>query len=377
MTTNNHKKIFIIAGESSGDQHAADYINQHSKLNPGIVFDAFGQSEIKKTKANLIYNTEKISVVGIIEIISKYKEITYAMKLAKDYIKKNKPSLIVLVDYIEFNFKIAKFAKQYDIPVLFYIAPQVWAWREKRAKDFIKSINHLAVIFPFEEIFFKKYTNNVTYVGHPLNERTDLINSIRDYKSRDIDLGIFPGSRESEINNNIHLMLDCIQKNKHQKIAIFYANETSLKLLKSLLPEDYHKFFISGKDLNKVSNCKKALCASGTITLELSILEIPMIVMYKLSFISYYIMKSLIKIKYIGLVNLILGDQIGSKPIIKEFIQPSYSDLVDIMVELNTIDNDEEYRNNMLDNYRLLNEKLSIKSNNSLALIAEKMISSI
>ena len=124
---NNQKRIFIIAGEPSGDQHAADYIKEHSKINPNIKFDAFGQNQIKNTNAKIIYDTEKISVIGIIEVITNYKEILYALKTAKDYIKKNKPDLIVLVDYIEFNLKIAKFAKKIGIPVLFYIAPQVWA----------------------------------------------------------------------------------------------------------------------------------------------------------------------------------------------------------------------------------------------------------
>ena len=141
-----------------------------------------------------------------------------------------------------------------------------------------------------------------------------MITSIKNYNQRKIDLGIFPGSRESEIKNNLHLMVDCVQKNKKENIRIFYANETSKLILENLLPSEYHEYLVSGKDTNKVSECKKALCASGTITLELALLEIPMIIMYKLSYFSYLIMKSLINVKYIGLVNLILGNSIGSAP---------------------------------------------------------------
>ena len=374
---NNQKRIFIIAGESSGDYHAADYIKEHSKINSNIHFDAFGQNEIEKTNAKIIYNTEKISVIGIIEVISKYREILRALKIAKDHIKKNKPNLIILVDYIEFNLKIAKFAKSLGIPVLFYIAPQVWAWRERRAKSFIKSIDYLAVIFPFEEVYFKRYTDNVTYVGHPLSRRSDLTTSIKDYNQRKIDLGIFPGSRESEIKNNLHLMVDCVQKNKKENIKIFYANETSKVILESLLPSEYHVYLVSGKDINKVSDCKKALCASGTITLELALLEVPMVIMYKLSYFSYLIMKSLINVKHIGLVNLILGNSIGSATVVKEFIQPSYSDQVDIMVELNKIDQDEFYRNSIIDKYKSVRNKLSIRSSEKLCDIAENMLDSI
>ena len=374
MSMNKQKRIMIIAGESSGDQHAARYVREHEKLNPDIIFDAFGQKELKNTTANFIYDTEKIAVVGIMEVISKYKEITDALKLAKSHINKTKPDLIILVDYVEFNLKIAKFAKGLGINVIFYIAPQLWAWRERRAHNLVKNIDHLAVIFPFEEIFFQKYTDNVTYVGHPLFENTHLLSSVRKYEDRNTDLGIFPGSRESEIKNNIYSMLDCIQKNKNEKIKIFYANKTSLDLLKKLLPPEFHSKLESGKDIAQVSSCKKALCASGTITLELAILEIPMIVMYKLSFITFFIMRSLVKLNYIGLVNLMLGDKIGQEPIVKEYIQPSYSDQIDIMVELNKIDNDQLHRNNMLDKFREIKDKLSIESEKKLWMIAEDLI---
>ena len=369
-----NKKVFIIAGEPSGDQHAAAYIKEHLKINKGISFIAFGQSEIKKTNANVIYDTEKISVVGIIEVLSKYNEIMKALKSAKKYIYDNRPNLIVLVDYVEFNLKVARYAKKLGIPVLFYVAPQVWAWREKRSQKFIEAIDYLAVIFPFEEIFFKRYTQNVSYVGHPLNDRYDLINPINIYQNRSIDLGIFPGSRESEIKNNLFVMLDCIQKNKKEKIAIFYADESSKYILMKLLPKEYHKILTSGKDINQISNCKKALCASGTITLQLALLNIPMVIMYKLSYISYLIMKRLVMVKYIGLVNLILGSSIGKMPIVKEFIQSTYNDQVDIMVELNSIDNDEDYRKKFFENYERIRKKLSEKPNESLTSIAERML---
>ena len=373
MTTSKQKRVFIIAGEPSGDQHAASYVREHEKINTDIIFDAFGQKELKSTSANVIYDTEKISVVGIIEVISKYKQIAHALKLAKSHIEKTRPDIIILVDYVEFNLKIAKFAKSLGLRVIFYIAPQLWAWRERRAQDLVKNIDYLAVIFPFEEIYFKKYTNNVSYVGHPLFKDRDLLNSVKKYEDRDTDLGIFPGSRESEIKNNIYTMLDCIQKNKDENIKIFYANQTSLELLRKLLPSEFHSKLESGKDLTKVSSCKKALCASGTITLELAILEIPMVIMYKLSFLTFFIMRSLVKLKYIGLVNLVLGDEIGQEPIVQEYIQPSYSDQIDIMVELNKIDNDLQYRVNMLDKFREIKNKLSIKSEKMLREIAEDL----
>ena len=158
----------------------------------------------------------------------------------------------------------------------------------------------------------------------------------------------------------------------HKKI--FYANETSLCLQKQLLPPEFHSMLESGTDIAKVSSCKKALCASGTVTLELAILEIPMIVMYKLSFFTFFVMRSLVKLKYIGLVNLVLGDEIGQEPVVQEYIQPSYSDQIDIMVELNKIDSDQSHRSNMLDKFREIRDKLSIESEKKLWMIAEDLI---
>ena len=193
MTTK--KNIFIIAGESSGDQHAANYINMHKSINPNVNFSAIGQQEVQKTGAEMIYNSEEISVVGIIEVISKYKKIKKVLNIAYDYIERQKPDLIILVDYVEFNLKIAKYAKKNGVKVLFYIAPQVWAWREKRIYSIIDKVDHLAVVFPFEEKLFKKYTNNVKYVGHPLADDPKLKLDFPSYE-KTTDIGIFPGSRE-------------------------------------------------------------------------------------------------------------------------------------------------------------------------------------
>lgn len=372
------KKIFIIAGEASGDQHAASYVKQHIKINPDVNFTAIGQQELKKSGAKIIFDSEKISVVGIIEVLAKYKIIKNALNIAYKHIEENKPDLIVLVDYVEFNMKIAKFARGMGIPILFYIAPQVWAWREKRIKNIINYVDHIAVVFPFEETLFKKYTKSVTYVGHPLADNNTLTPSMLNYKDKPIDLGIFPGSRESEIKNNLFLMIDLIkQKNSEtlsrKNIRIFYSNKTAKNLISKLLPKEWSELLASGNDLEAIKNCKKAITASGTITLELALMNIPMIIMYRLSTITYYIMKFLIKIKYIGLVNLVLGDKLGSKPVIKEFIQPDYSDEIDAIVELQKIDNDQEYRKVIESGYSEIRSVLLPGASANVAKLADKM----
>ena len=374
-----NKKIFIIAGESSGDQHAANYVREHKKINPNIKFSAIGQDELKKEGVDIIYDSELISVVGIIEVIAKYKKIKNALNIAYKHIVNNKPNLVVLVDYVEFNLKIAKFAKNKNIPVLFYIAPQVWAWREKRIQKIINIVDHLAVVFPFEEHLFKKYTKAVTYVGHPLADDNNLSPSKTEYKDRTTSIGIFPGSRESEIKNNLHLMIDSVQIRKNEtifdkNIKIFYSNDTAKQLISRILPESYDKLLVSGKNLDEIKNCRKAITASGTITLELALMNIPMIIMYRLSPITFFIMKNLVKLKYIGLVNLILGDTLGSKPIVKEFIQPDYNDVVQTMVELNNIEHDYQYREAIEESYKDIRKILRPGASSNVAKLAEHLL---
>ena len=373
------KNIFIIAGESSGDQHAANYINMHKSMNSNVTFSAIGQQEVQKTGAQMVFNSEEISVVGIIEVISKYKKIKEALNIAYDYIKAKKPDLIILVDYVEFNLKIAKYAKNNGVKVLFYIAPQVWAWREKRIYSIIDKVDQLAVVFPFEEKLFKKYTNNVTYVGHPLADDPRLKIDFTSYERKTTDIGIFPGSRDSEIKNNLHPMLNCIKLSKNEniknkRIKIFYSNSTAKETILSLLPTGWDNLLADGRNIDEIANCKKALTASGTITLELALLNIPMIIMYRLSFLTFFIMKSLVKIKYIGLVNLILGKSLGQRPIVKEFIQPDYNDEVQIMVELQKIEQDEDYRKHIEKGYDEIRSSLKSGAAKNLSILAEKMI---
>ena len=375
----NKKNIFIIAGEPSGDQHAAKYINMHKSMNSNVSFSAIGQQEVQKTGAQMVFNSEEISVVGIIEVVSKYKKIKEALNIAYDYIKREKPDLIILVDYVEFNLKIAKYAKNNGVKVLFYIAPQVWAWREKRIYSIIDKVDQLAVVFPFEEKLFKKYTNNVTYVGHPLADDPRLKIDFTSYERKTTDIGIFPGSRDSEIKNNLHPMLNCIKLSKNEniknkRIKIFYSNSTAKETILSLLPTGWDNLLADGRNIDEIANCKKALTASGTITLELALLNIPMIIMYRLSFLTFFIMKSLVKIKYIGLVNLILGKSLGQRPIVKEFIQPDYNDEVEIMVELQKIEQDEDYRKHIEKGYDEIRSSLKSGAAKNLSILAEKMI---
>ncbi len=380
MTIKETSEIFVITGESSGDQHAAKYIREHRLLNKNVQFSGIGQDSMRDANVTLIHNSEDIAVVGLTEVIFKYRNIKRVLNLAKKYIKDNKPDLVVLVDYVEFNLKIAAYAKSFDIPTLFYIAPQVWAWRKDRINNIIKVVDHLAVVFPFEFEIFSRVSKNVSFVGHPLADDIELKPSDVSYQDKKYDLGIFPGSRESEIKNNIFTMLDCIKPSKekdsrHTNIKIFYSNERSKKLLEKMLPKHMHSNLASGKDREKIKLCKKAITASGTITLELALMGIPMVIVYQLSLITYLIMKRMVKLKYIGLVNLVLGDNLGDEMVVKEYIQPKYHDQVEIMAELDRIDNDINYRDEIIEKYTRVRKELKPGAAKNLASIADKLIS--
>ena len=159
-----------------------------------------------------------------------------------------------------------------------------------------------------------------------------------------------------------------------KNIKIFYANATAKKLLTQMLPEGWGSLLVDGKDLSEIKKCQKVITASGTVTLELAMMNIPMIIMYRLSPFTYFIMKHLVKLKYIGLVNLILGDSLGSQPVVKEFIQPDYSDEVQVMVELQRIDNDINYREKIEDGYSQIRKTLKPGAAMNVAKIANKMI---
>jgi len=159
-----------------------------------------------------------------------------------------------------------------------------------------------------------------------------------------------------------------------KNIKIFYANNTAKEILIKLLPKGWDTLLTNGKDVEEVKKCQKVITASGTVTLELAMMNIPMIIMYRLSPLTYLIMKSLVKLKYIGLVNLILGETLGSKPIVKEFIQPDYSDEVQVMVELQRIDKDNAYRESMEEGYSQIRKILKPGASINVARLANKML---
>ncbi len=327
--TNNKRHIMIIAGEASGDIHGANLIKALKKKDPGLIVSAIGGKEMEKAGAKIIMDAHKLSVVGITEVVHKIKDIWHGIKKTKDFLKKFMPDLLILIDFPDFNLHIAGYAKKLGIKILYYISPQIWAWRKGRVKTIKKRIDHMAVILPFEENFYKKYNVPVTFTGHPL---IDLYPQGRkpDIKKRlnkNPVVGILPGSRNSEIKKLLPIMLESAgilaEYHKNIKFLVSFSPSVDKKLFDSIIApfkKSLNIEIIETGPKKIFSRAALAIAASGTITLEAAIHGLPVSVIYKVSPISYWLGKALISVEHICLVNLIAG-----RRLVPELIQDDAS----------------------------------------------------
>ena len=347
------KKILIIAGEESGDMYAADIIKNFSK-NKDISFFGMGSYMMKKTNAKIIVDSSDLAVVGFFEVLKLYPKLTNALNTIKRSIKKIEPDLIILIDYQEFNFKVAKFAKSNGFKVLFYISPQVWAWRENRIKKIKKYIDTMAVIFPFEKSYYEKYDVKAVYVGHPLIEsglykKGNLIS--------DSYIGFFPGSRINEIKKHIPIIKKTISKIKkkypNEKFLISKSKNIDISFYESYFKKEKNIAIIEKDNIYEtIKMCKVALAASGTITLQLALMNIPMCVFYKVSSLTFLIAKLLIRVKFISLVNIVVN-----KSIVKEYIQNEANE-ENLSDEIIKLIEDENYKKIMIQEFNYLEKML-------------------
>ena len=323
------KRVMIIAGETSGDMHGAKLVGAMQKKNKDLFFCGIGGKALREAGVNILIDAHEISVVGITEVFSKIPNILKSLRMVKKTFKAMRPDLLILIDFPDFNLHVAGTAKKMGIPVLYYISPQIWAWRPGRAKKIDKLVDHMAVILPFEEDFYRKHRIPVTFVGHPLMENNlPAKQEIEDKWMGDIPvIGLLPGSRRGEIERHLPVMINAarilLKKVKIIKFIISLSPDVEEKHVKEIVQK--HKgeadFEISAGDVRKVlAQSKIVMAASGTVTLESAISGTPMVVIYKVSPLSYRLGKAMIRVENIGLVNLIAG-----KKIVPELIQEEAS----------------------------------------------------
>ena len=315
------------AGESSGDHHAANMFLELKKHQLDI--KGFGMGGVKMAQAgiDIRFNSGSIGVIGVVEVLKHYGEIRKALKLMQQLVLTERPDLLVCVDYKEFNLKLARFAKQCGIKVLFYVSPQVWAWRPGRVKTYGKVIDMMAVIFPFETAYYDAENVPVRYVGHPSVDKVHPLHS----RSEDMVIygldeskplvGLLPGSRANEINRLLPVMLAAAEILQLEIPGVQFilpqADSISDELLENYLYQSTIKItVIKNQPYDVIQCCDVVMTTSGTATLEIALLTVPMVITYKLSSLTYWLGRLLVNTPFIGLPNIILG-----KGFIKELIQ--------------------------------------------------------
>ncbi len=351
------------AGESSGDQHAANMFKELKIQIPDCKAIGMGGKKMQQAGIDIRFDSSGIAVIGLIEVIKHYGDIRKALKLMQNLVASEKPDLLVCVDYKEFNLKLAGFAKQQGVKVLFYVSPQVWAWRPGRVVTYGKAIDMMAVIFPFETAYYEAKNIPVKYVGHPS------VDKVNPQFSKAVDMakytlgggfpvvGILPGSRVNEIKRMLPVMLAAAEKlaEVHEGIQFVLPQADSISdqlLLDYLQASSVDIKVIKNQPYDVIQCCDAIMTTSGTASLEIALLMIPMVIGYKLSAISYFIGKYLVHTKFIGLPNIIAG-----KGIVKELIQHEVTQ-ENLVAELSKILGNVDYREKMLAELAMVKEKL-------------------
>ena len=319
-------KYYIISGEASGDLHGSNLIKELRKLDGEASIRCWGGDLMEKAGATVVKHYRDLAFMGFAEVIQNLGTIFKNIRFCKQDISTFQPDVLILIDYPGFNLRIAAWAKQQGIKILYYISPQIWAWKENRIHGIKKNVDKMLVILPFEKEFYAKWNFNVEYVGHPLVEVIDAFkrttiseNSVTDQLVRNEDspiIALLPGSRKQEILKKLPVMLQVAKRFPHYQFVVAKAPGLSEDFYDNLMVDQKNVSAVLNQTYELLSKSRAALVTSGTATLETALFGVPEVECYKGNNISYQIAKRLIKIKYICLVNLIMD-----KEVVKELIQ--------------------------------------------------------
>lgn len=350
-------KYYLIAGERSGDLHGSNLIYSLKANDPESVFRGFGGDEMQKQGMDLSIHYRELAFMAIGEVIMNLFKIFKIFRFCKNDILKFNPDVLILIDYGGFNMRIARFARSKKIKVFYYISPKVWAWNQKRAKKIKQNVDRMFVILPFEQTFYKKFDFEVDYVGNPV------MDAIRSYSfnsnfisnnnlpSDKKIIALLPGSREQELIRILPFMKEVAKSRPNFQFVVaginslpphFYDGLKDLPNLTVVFEQTY--------DLLK--NAYAAIVASGTATLETSLLKVPQIVVYKMSSFNYFIGRRVVSVRFISLVNLIAG-----REVVKELIQDEMN-LENALKEFDKISSESEFRKNQLEEYEKIIDRI-------------------
>ncbi|MBI2882839.1 MAG: lipid-A-disaccharide synthase [Candidatus Methylomirabilis oxyfera] len=315
-------RILIVAGESSGDLHAAGVVAELRRRAPDLTIEGIGGDRMRQAGVRLHAHAGDLAVVGLVEVAARLPAIWRAYRSMIRCLRDRRPDLVILVDFPDFNLRLARRASRLGIPVVYFISPQVWAWRAGRIRSIAKYVRRLLVIFPFEEGFYRDRGVEALYVGHPLLDRLASSPSMNEARRRlELEgaapvLGLLPGSRAGELMRHLPILLRSAKRLMTEqpdlRVVIAAADGLPLDLIGSFLTQEgVLATVVQGRTYEVMAASDLLLVASGTATIEAAIIGTPMVIVYRLAFLSWLLGRLLIRVPYIGMVNLVAGRRVA------------------------------------------------------------------
>jgi len=352
----------LVVGEASGDVHGAHLVEALRQRDATVKFFGVAGEQLQRAEFDTLFNVAQLTGMGLIELTGNLGNIWRAFRLLKRAIRERRPNLLILIDFPEFNLRLARLAKSLGIPVLYYISPQIWAWRRGRVKQIARWVDHVAVVFPFEAEFYARHGVEVTFVGHPLLE-TVHANQSREMVFTNIGLdpakpaiALLPGSRRGEVDFHLPVMCKAAaQLSRARGVQFFCVRastidrgkvETALRRVALRIP------IVAENRYQALHAADLVWTASGTATLETALLGTPMIVVYRMSRLTYWIARWLVRVEHIGMVNLIAGERV-----VPELIQDDFNP-TRLVAETESLLDNPERRGGVVEKLAKLRERL-------------------
>jgi lipid-A-disaccharide synthase len=349
-------KYYLIAGERSGDFHAAHLMHELREKDPAAQFRYWGGDMMQAEGGELVHHYQDLSIMGFWEAATSILKFRGYLKECERDLLAYKPDVLILVDYAGFNLRVAKFAKEHGIKVFYYISPKIWAWNQGRVEKVKARVDKMFLILPFEKEFYQRHGYDADYTGNPTADAVAEFQPTADFYERnhlDPDkpiIAVLPGSRKQEIEEMLHEMVAILPAFQEYQFVVAGVNNLDRAYYQHFERNGIRYLFDQTFDL--LSHARVALVTSGTATLETALFDVPQIVCYRTSIMSYTIGKMVIKVPYISLVNLIAG-----REVVKELIQNNFT-ARNLMDELKRLLTDDEYMARMKAGYAELREKL-------------------
>ena len=314
------REVMLVVGEASGDAHGAQLVDALHRRDAALKIYGVGGEQLNRRQFESLFSVAKLTGMGLVELIGNAGNLWRAYGLLKRTLKQRRPNLLVLIDFPEFNLRLAKLAKSLKIPVLYYVSPQIWAWRRGRVRQIARWVDQMAVIFPFEAAFYERYGVKATFVGHPLLEsvkavsgRTATLQKIGLDPGK-LTIALLPGSRHAEVSRHLPVMREAARRLRQEREVQFFcvcANTIdAAELAAGLAQSGLRVPLVSADRYDAIHAADLVWTASGTATLETALLGRPMIIIYRLSWLTYMIARSLVRVDHIGMANLIAGERV-------------------------------------------------------------------